>query len=279
MWQALEDFLNRRRVMLAWISVLAGSLIAALTLYWDGRHMLPADAVAIVGEHSIARTQWLKAVQAVEQSRREPLDEAGRRAILQRLIDEELLLQHALDSGFARDNPGLRKTLVAALMDAATAQAAVADEAAVRRLFETDPGYFSAQPRLRVRAVRTSVGEVAPDRALLKQALLNDLLPAGIRRVDLPSTPLSSAQIAQHLGGAAAGALQDGQAEKLLGPYPSGDVEIFVMLLERVAQAPRFEDVQDAVRSELERRNAERALEQLLAGLRRDKDVRIAENL
>ena len=65
--------------------------------------------------------RWLRAIQAVETDRGAPLDGISRRAILQRLIDEELLFQHAIDSGLARNDPGLRKTLIAGLVDATTA--------------------------------------------------------------------------------------------------------------------------------------------------------------
>ena len=51
-----------------------------------------------------------------------------------------------------RQDPGLRKTVIAGLIDAASGVDRV-DEAAARALFEQDPGYFAAQPRLRVAAL------------------------------------------------------------------------------------------------------------------------------
>lgn len=239
---------------------------------------MPADAVAMVGTQPIPRAQWLRAVQAVEADRGAALDAAGRRQVLQRLIDEELLFQHALDSGLARNDPGLRKTLVAGLIDAATAGQRV-DEIAARALFERDPAYFAAQPRLRVTAARI-VGDGVPiDTQRVLDALRDGLSESALRPVALPPVPLPLAQLAQRLGGSVADALHRAEPGSVIGPLPAGGGgPIYALLHERIADAPRYEDVADAVHSEWTRRKAETALEQLLASLRRTTTVTVAND-
>jgi hypothetical protein len=268
-----------RRSGLAWLAVVAGGLLAALSLLYEGRGKPPpAGSAATVGDHAIDRAQWQRAVQAVENDRGRALDPAERRAVLDRLIDEELLFQHALDSGLVRDDPGLRKTLVAALIDATTAGGAV-DEAAARALFERDPGYFAAQPRLQV-AVARRAPEAAPvDAEILRAALRDDTtLPEGYERIPLPEAPLPLPQLAQRLGGSAATALHRAEVGALIGPLDYGEASLFLLLRARYADAVRYEDVAEAVRSEWQRRAAEAALEELLTELRRDAALRYADD-
>ncbi|MDP3857018.1 MAG: hypothetical protein Q8Q73_04555 [Stagnimonas sp.] len=262
------------RLALAWASVLAGGLLAAGSLVYEGRPgRLPADAVAVVGSQGIARAQWLRAMQAVEGDLGRALSAPERRAVLDRLIDEELLFQHALASGLARDDPGLRKTLIAALVEASTAGGTV-DETAARALFAADPGRFAAQPRLRVRAVQAPTDA---DRAGLLAALRDGHLASGWRRVDLPDQPLPLSQLAQYLGGSATEALRRAAVDELIGPLDAGGVSLYLLLRERQADAPAYEDVAEAVRAEWARRAAEQALAELLRRLRGEARIRIGD--
>lgn len=269
---------SSRRIQLAWCAVLAGGLLATASLWHEGRAgALPAGAVAAVGGQTIPRAQWLRALEAVETDRGAALDAEGRRAVLQRLIDEELLYQHALDSGLARDDPGLRKTLIAGLVDAATAGGAV-DETAARALFERDPTYFSAQLRLRVSAIELERGAAVPAHEALLAALRGGALSPRLRRVDLPAAAVSLPQLAQRLGGSAAQALRSARTNQLVGPLMQGERQLYLMVLERQADAPRYEDVAEAVRSEWSRREAEAALARLLEDLRHSAAIRIADD-
>ena len=264
------------RLALAWASVLLGGLLAAGSLVYEGRPgRLPADAVAVVGSQGIARAQWLRAVQAVEGDLGRALTAPERRAVLDRLIDEELLFQHALASGLARDDPGLRKTLIAALIDASTAGGTV-DETAARALFAADPGRFAAQPRLRVRAVQAPADA---DRTALLAALREGRLASGWRRVDLPDQALPLPQLAQRLGGSAAEALRRAAVDELIGPLESSGVSLYLLLRERQADAPAYEDVAEAVRAEWARRAAEQALAELLRRLRGEARIRIGDGI
>src|SRR5262245_50870367 len=60
------------------------------------RDELPDGAVARVNDKLISRDAWLRAVAAVASERRAPLTPEDQRHILDRLVDEELLVQHGL---------------------------------------------------------------------------------------------------------------------------------------------------------------------------------------
>src|SRR5690349_6816958 len=114
----------------------AGVLMAAAGLR-PATTALPPEAVARVDRQLILRDAWLRAVAAVASERRTPLTDADQRHILERLIDEELLVQHGVALGLVEQDARLRSTLVSEVMLAASLSArAEPDEAALRAYYE-----------------------------------------------------------------------------------------------------------------------------------------------
>jgi hypothetical protein len=112
------------------------------------------------------------------------------------------------------------------------------------------------------------------------QALRDGTADPPLQQVGLAQAPLPLAQLAQHLGGSAVEALRTAAPGAVVGPLPAGsERELWLMLHERLADTPRYEDVAAAVRSEWARREAEAALERLLQTLRRATAIRVAEDL
>jgi hypothetical protein len=81
------------------------------------------DAVAWVNGQPVARESFARFVAGVARDRGGlDLDEAARREILDRMIDEELLLQQGLDLGLARREPAARRAIVSAVVDLVTTE-------------------------------------------------------------------------------------------------------------------------------------------------------------
>jgi parvulin-like peptidyl-prolyl isomerase len=109
------------------VGALAGAAIAAATLARSGApdgaaaDAVPAEAVALVNGQAISRDQLARFVAAIAQERgRVDLDAAEQRRILDRLIDEELLLQHGIALGLDRSEPSARRAIVSAVVDTLT---------------------------------------------------------------------------------------------------------------------------------------------------------------
>lgn len=121
--------MNRARGLLA-VGAVMGLVLAGLTLVRGRGDPLPAtraagDAVAWVDGEPIERETFARFVGAAARSRGAlDLDAAERRALLERLIDEELLLREGLALGLARHEPGIRRAIVSAVIDGATSAAA-----------------------------------------------------------------------------------------------------------------------------------------------------------
>lgn len=232
----------RRAQWLLVAGMAAGMAAAGWTLAVP-RGTLPGDAAARVGERVITHDDWQRAVAAVEADRRTPLTAADRRRVLERLVDEELLVQHGLALGLAAHDRRLRGQLVADVVAAAIAAAPEPDDAALQRYFAENRAYFATPPRLRVAATRDgdAFAPPVPD-ALLPPAKLREYLGPRLTEVAL-ALPVGESS-----------ALHDGA--------------ILRVLEREEIREPAFEDVREQVRAAVQRRAQEEALRRLLAELR-----------
>lgn len=214
---------------------------------------LPPQAVARVNQQLILRDAWLRAVAAVAADRRTPLTEANQRHILERLIDEELLVQHGVALGLVERDARLRSTLVSEVMQAAgSAARAAPDDAALRGFYDENREFFAPAGRLHVRAWRL---DAAGGRQPFEPAVPDALLPPGKLQ-----TYLGPALTRRAL------ALRPGETS---APIAGGDVRVVLELIDaQPGAAPPFEQVRVQVLAEWQRRADEVAVRGLLADLR-----------
>src|SRR5512134_2842951 len=115
---------GRARWLLA-AGTAAGIVLAALGLVrgatLPGSGLAPGE-VARVNDVPIRAEDLERLVAALEADKRSPLEDADRARILERLVEEELLVQRAVEIGLVQSEPGVGKALVQALIDAIVAE-------------------------------------------------------------------------------------------------------------------------------------------------------------
>ena len=116
---------------------------------------VPEDAVATVDGRAITVVQYRRALAAMASDRREQqLDDELRQHVLERLIDEELLVQRGLELGLSARDPRVRADLGSAVIGLITARAETRarapDQATLRGFYERQRGFFARPPRVRV---------------------------------------------------------------------------------------------------------------------------------
>jgi hypothetical protein len=234
-----------------------GAGLAAVGLRAAPQHALPPEAAARVDDRLILHEAWQRAIAAVAADRRTPLTSADERHILERLIDEELLVQHGVALGLVRNDARLRSTLVSEVMQAATQAArSEPDETALRAFYETEQALFAPAARLRVRAWRI---DAAGDRVPFEPQVPDALLPV--------------AKLQAYLGPA----LTRRALALAPGAPDTAGADVALEVLERqAAAAPPFEQVRAQVRHEFLRRADEAAVRALLAQLRERTPIAIA---
>lgn len=281
----------------AWLALgaAAGLVCAALGLVDPGerRGGLPEGAAAVVNGVAIRVEEVERALRALESDRREPLGDGERRHVLERLVDEELLVQRGLELGLAQRDRRVRGDLVAAVIESVVAEAdgAEPDAAEVAAFYDANAAYFAQSDRLWLEQVLVRGPPArSDDEARERAALAAERLRAGdpIEQVraqlgDAPVAPLPAdllplAKLVEYLGPSAARAglaLEPGGVSE---PVRSAAGFQVLRLVERAAGAtPPLAEVEEQVREELRRRAGDRALRAYLGELRERAELRLPD--
>lgn len=273
----------RTRLMLAGATI---GLLAALAVALGAGlpRGVPRDAVAVVGETPISREDLARALSAMEADKRNPLTDADRALALRRLIEEEALVQRGIDLGVAAEDPSVRKAIVQAMVQFATAQALneKPSEADLRAFYAERPSLFASAPQMRVVAVAAPAADAQRvarlrDAVASGQSLQQAAQALGEEIAPVPDRRLSPADLRTYLGPTPAEAAFRLAPGQIAGPIEAGSAVVFVQAIERIESAPPpFESVRAVVEAEWRRRREDGALDRYLDTLRRNADVRYA---
>ncbi len=124
---------STRATWLLFAGAMLGLGLAALGLLEERRKQatLPGSYAAVVGERTIRTVDYQRVLAGVESDLRNPIDDALRRRVLDRMIDEELLVQRALDLGLAVVDRRVRGELTSGLIDSIVSEADAVEAARI----------------------------------------------------------------------------------------------------------------------------------------------------
>ncbi len=291
----VHDTERRARVLLA-AGALAGLSLTAYGLLAGsapGTDPVPADAIALVNEEPIARDAYLRLAERLESERGEPLGLAERRRLLDRLIEETLLVQRGLSLGLVRHDPSVRKGLSAAVIQSVTAEAAAAEfeDSAVEEFYAAHGDYFAAPGRLHVRELRVPISGDGEAESRARAARATERLRAGdeFGRVEAelgspsparpPEIALPARTLGEYLGPTLLERAEQMREGEVSEPIRIGDAfHVLVIVARQAERSPPLPEIETLVRAEMRRRAGDQALRVYLDELRAASAVRIAED-
>jgi len=243
---------------------------------------LPADAAARVNDRLIGNSEFADALAALGSDSRDALDPSDREWILRRLVEEELLVQRALELDLGRTDRAARDALVDAMIRRITRDAAARrpSEDELQDWYADNRALFAGAPRLRVQA------RAAPDEAAareLRQRLVSDggepsAAAAGEPVTGLPDALLPPAKLRDYLGPRVTAALSNAATGKWLPPLPYAGGWIVARVAGRSeAGPPPYAGIRDRVEAAWRRAQMDAALARYLDELRARADIETAE--
>lgn len=251
------------------IFLVAGSigLIAALFGAVGAPHVEWANnPAAIVNGVPIPREALERAVLALESDSRNPVTPERETEVLERLIQEELLVQHGVDLGLAETDFAARRALVQSVLSLAVAERAGDDasDQELRQFYLDNRGFFAPTSRFSASIVFVSDTPGAAARiAAIRQALSAGASATGLGdpiAIPFPSGAMDQAQWTRLIGPAAANTAARMGPGDVSAPIPTQGGNYIVRLNNFVAApAPPFEQIEEQVRAEWERRRDEQA--------------------
>jgi hypothetical protein len=268
----------RRACLVAALSL--GCAFSAFQILHDVRvpvQLLPGVAARVNGR-SIDRDSVNRTVAGMD-ARERRSESATRREVLSRMIDEELLVQHALDSGAAETSPEVRAALVRSAITRLNAEAA-AEPVSDRELSE----YFEAHRQVYATSARFDVTpfyfeskdlRAAQSRAAAARAAIN--AGASIEGVlstsnnlpfASPSQGVTARTLANYFGPATAGLLDHLAQGDTTDAKQLGDGVVFIYVNRKTpGEVPNLASIRDLVAADAMRDRQEHALEALLGSL------------
>ena len=279
---------DRRARRLLASGIVAGIGLAAVGLVRSGPvgGGLPAGAVAVVNGEVLSEESYRRLEAAVVAERRgRPLEAEQRQRILDRLVEEELLLQRGISLGLARHEPTARRAIVSAVVAAVAADAETVDpdEATLRRFHQEEAQRFQRPGRVVVDAILVSTSVRPESEAFRRAAEVAKRLRAGeepgeveralgdSQTAPLPGGPVALETVRQYLGPSAAQALATLEPGAVSDPVRGSVGYTVLRLRERQGgETAPFEEVRDQVRAEWLRVQGEKALSVYLEQLRAD---------
>jgi len=273
----------------SWLAVGAalGLLVAALSVIGErpGVDDLPAGAVARVGDVLIRFEDYERLVAGLESDRREPVDAKLRRHVLERMIDEELLVQRAVELGLVDIDRRVRANLTSSMIQSIVddAEETEPSERALRDFYEEHADFFTSPGRLHVRQIffrgRSAERGSGEQRATAALAALADGASFESVREEhgddeispLPDVLHPALKLREYIGPTALRRALELETGATSDPVRSGTGVHLLQLVDREpARTPPFDTIEEQVRNEWRRRQGDRALRAYLDGLRDD---------
>ena len=252
---------------------------------------LPDDAVAAVNGRLISRDDFQQALM-LEVAAGARAGAATREKVRERMIDEELRVQRALELGLQWKGSRVRMDLASAVAEAATAQVEMegADDAKLRASYAERKDHFDARGPLRVRHVWAGIvagnaGE-AFNRARTAASMLRDKTDVQIVREitgtaeerPVPDTFLTPAELERLLDRPVLNEVLAMAVGETSDPIRVADgFHVFQILERRPHASPGFEASRLDVAAEFWSGRFRRALEEFSAGLRRSAVIQRAD--
>ena len=281
---------SRRANSLLAVGAVVGIALAASGIFEPAGPELAVETIARVGQDRIGKREYLGYLELLARDKRNPLTGDDQRHVLDRMIDEKLLLARGLEIGLPQSSPQVRKVIVQQMMQSILAEVSArkVDEDELQQFYQDNIAYFAAPPRTRLRRLifrargENSAQQLA-DQAWQALQQGQDFDAVGDRYASedllpLPGTPLPDHKLLQYLGPSLTASASQLQAGSFSRPIVAGQNRVILQVLYKQTMEPRpFAEVRDHVAVEYRRRRGEEAMAAYLEELRQQSDAVIDE--
>ena len=242
---------------------------------------LPPNSIARVNDHFISNEAYLSAVNRYQGDSRNIMNDEKKMWVLQRLIEEELLVQRGLSIGLAQSTNEIRGSIVTVLIESITADANAKQpsEEELQEYFKNNKARFLSQINLAVEAWYSN-SEISIDSFLLSQKNNSEKKETTIKRFDsMPRTLLPLVKIREYLGPSIANKLGDLPINSTTLHKIRGRWYVTKILDKQEPLIPPFETIKNKILNEYRRNLADNYLRTYIENLKKNSNIKVADTL
>ena len=278
-----KSFINTILVL----GIIIGVSLASISLIKRVNFETAGDWVANIEGAKITKEKYLLQLEGLRSDKRSPLTQEDKEFVLERMIEEELLIKRALDMGMLRTNPMARGTIVQQMINRIISDNDMVEisEVELNEFFNNNLGFFTNANRLRVKQIYFQDQEDGTTSSFQKAEQAFDKLLSGdtfeetkslgtLTALEVPDTLMTLSKVREYLGPSLmliAGQLEPG--EFTTPKRVSGGYKIIYLVDKENSKTPDLADIKNQVISEFKKRRDDQSLRNYLEDLKSWYDI------
>lgn len=273
---------NQSKLLL--LASIIGTLLAIYSIMDSNKNYssLPDNVAAVVNDKIIPSERYQTVIQLIKNDKRDDLTDIDRKMALERIIEEELLVQYAYQNGFLEADDLLRKSIVRSVVDSIAEQSisVIPNEKTLRDFYQDNLPLFTVDEQFRIVILSSQNGSDINAGKIIWQdsydipLLMNEI--GSIKKLEISSDFISKYRLGTLIGPL----LRDVVLSLKLGETSEPLETIYgysiVTLIDKKGRViPDFKEINEIVLQEYKRRQRETILNDLLSDLKRQSDINI----
>tara|TARA_B100001175_G_scaffold159_1_gene145 strand:+ start:133 stop:990 length:858 start_codon:yes stop_codon:yes gene_type:complete len=267
------------------IGLTLGALMAGFSVIQKS-NIVNYQWAAKIEDTSIPMEKYLVQLEGLAKDKRSPITQSDKEYVLERMIEEELLIKRALDLGMLDNNPMARGTIVQQMIKTIISenQRYEVTEEELKEFFVQNTGFFTKSSRLRIRQIYFSE-EDFKELTFEESYKAYDLLLEGksfdevskfgsISALKIPNSLMTLTKVREYVGPSIMNIANSLVPGSFTQPIKvSGGYKIIYLLEKEAADKPAFKLIRDSVLAEFLKRRDDNSLRQYLDNLKKWYDV------
>jgi|GEM_PF-478755 len=277
---------NQSKLLL--FASIIGTLLAIYSIMDSNKNFssLPNDVVATVNDKIIPSERYQTVIQLIENDKRDGLTDIDRKMALERIIEEELLVQYAYQNGFLEADDLLRKSIVRSVVDSIVEQSisVIPDKNILRDFYQDNLPVFTLDEQYRIVILSSQDrSDITAAKQIWQQSydiqkLENEI--ESIRQLEIPSGFISKLRLGTLIGPLLREVVLSIRIGETSKPIETIYGYSIVTLIDKKNKiVPEYSEIQEVVLQEFRRRQREDILDELLIDLKRQSDININSSL
>ncbi len=265
--------------------IIIGAAMAAYSII-EKSNLSNYEWAAKIEDISIPMEKYLLQLDGLSKDKRSPITQEDKEYVLERMIEEELLIKRAIDLGMLNNNPMARGTIVQQMIKTIISEndRYEISENELKEFFQENKGFFTKSSRLRVQQIYFS-DKLFKGRALEEAQKAFNLLQEGreLKMVSMlgspsalkiPNSLMTLSKVREYIGPSLMNLAKNLEVGTSTPPVMvSGGYKIIYLLDKELAKTPDFNEIKSSISSEFLKRRDDQSLRKYLENLKNWYDI------